>query len=81
MQDPIYFTFGVKPTLHVGTEKTETKSMLLDRYLKKQKGMKDKHFGIPSMAMRFLGQSFDSRDIISLTRILITKSAKLNSKA
>lgn len=44
-------------------------------------GIKDKYFEIPSMAMRFLGQSFDSRDIDSLTRILITKSAKLNSKA
>lgn len=56
--------------------------MLLDWNLKKKKkGIKDKHFQIPSMAMRFLGQSFDSRDTNSLTRILITKSAKLNSKA
>lgn len=55
--------------------------MLSDWYLKRKGIYKDKHFEIPSMAMRFLGQSFDSRDTISLTRILITKSAKLNSKA
>jgi hypothetical protein len=63
--------------------------MLLDWQLKKKKKKKVgggglggiEHLEIPSMAMRFLGQSFDSRDIDSLTRILITKSAKLNSKA
>lgn len=36
---------------------------------------------VPSTAMRFLGQSFDSRDTTSLSRMLITRSAMLNSKA
>lgn len=58
----------------------EIKSMLLDCYLKRRE-LKINILRLPSMAMRFLGQSFDSRDTNSLTRILITKSAKLNSKA